>query len=259
MEQGRIDTQIRDKVGILTINNPPANALTPELRFAFSAKLNEMVDDDSVWCIVLTGAPGKFFVGGADISKLLDLDHDSAYERMKKGREFYSGIAYCDKPVIAAINGFCLGGGLELALACDLRIAADCAKLGLPEVKLGIIPGAGGTQRLPRAVGPGWANYLLFTGQAISAEKALQIGLVQQVVPAEELMDNTLKVAGMINGNAPLSVRSVKRAAFLGLQGSLEEGLDIELDAFAKICDTADKNEGVSAFLEKRKPDFQCK
>jgi len=259
MESGKIDIEIRDKVGIMTINNPPANALSPELRLAFLDKLEEMKKREDVWTLIITGAGEKFFVAGADISKLLELDRESGYQRMKTGREFYSGVAYCEKPVIAAVNGFCLGGGLELALACDIRVVVENARLGLPEVSLGIIPGAGGTQRLPRAIGPGWANYLLFTGKHISAQKALEIGLVQEVVPSDGLMDAAMKIADKINSNGPLAVRAAKRVASMGLQEPLEKGLDMENNAFADICATEDKNEGVSAFLEKRKPVFKCK
>ena len=166
-------------------------------------------------------------------------------------------VAHCEKPVIAAINGICLGGGMELALACDIRIAAGHANLGLPEVSLGLIPGAGGTQRMPRAVGPGWANYLLFTGDAISAKKALEIGLVQEVTSSDYLKETALKIADKINSKAPLAVRAVKKASYEGLQQPLEKGLDIENRAFAEICATQDKNEGITAFLEKRKSQFR--
>ncbi len=259
MEQGRIDVVVEDRVGIMTINNPPANSLTPELRSRFLEELEELKKRDDVWTLIITGAGEKFFVAGADISKLLDLDRESGYKRIVEGRKFYSGIADCEKPVIAAINGFCLGGGLELALACDIRIALESAKLGLPEVSLGIIPGAGGTQRLPRAIGPGWAHYLLFTGRPISAQKAFEIGLIQEVVPSGGVLDAALKIAGKINSNGPLAVRIAKKAAKMGLQETLEKGLDLENTLFGDVCATEDKNEGVSAFLEKRKPEFKCR
>jgi len=249
--------RIEARESIATMNNPPANALSPELRYEFMDKLVKISEDDAIWVLLITGAGDKFFAAGADIPSLAKLDRKSGLERVRKAREFYGGIAYFEKPVIAAINGICLGGGLELALACDIRVAADHAKLGLPEVNLGLIPGAGGTQRLPRAVGPGWGNYLLFTGDAIPAQKALDIGLVQAVVPAEGLLDEALGIAARINKKGPLAVRAAKRASSRGLHEPLEKGLDLENQAFADVCCTWDKNEGVSAFLEKRKPEFR--
>jgi len=254
-----IQVERRHRVAIATMNNPPANALSPELRDEFMDKLTALSKDDTVWVLIITGAGGKFFAAGADIPGLLALDRTRGLQRVQKAREFYSGVAYFEKPVIAAINGLCLGGGLELSLACDIRIAADHVKLGVPEVNLGLIPGAGGTQRLPRTVGPGWANYLLFTGEAIPAQKALEIGLVQNVVPAVELMDAALRIADAINTKGPLAVRAAKRASSMGLQHSLERGLDIENEAFSEVCATEDKNEGIRAFLEKRKPVFRCR
>jgi len=146
-----------------------------------------------------------------------------------------------------------------LALACDIRIAADHVKLGFPEVNLGLIPGAGGTQRLPRLIGAGWANYLLFTGKIIPTPKAVEIGLIQEVVPADQLIAAALKIAGKINSKGPLAVRAVKRVSSDGLQETLEKGLDMENEAFSEICETRDKNEGINAFLEKRKPIFTGK
>ena len=257
MEPEKILIQKEGKVAVATMSNPPANALSPALRDEFLEKLGALSTDSEVWVVIVTGAGEKFFAAGADIPSLLDLDRDSGLARVRKSREFYSGIANFEKPVIAAINGICLGGGLEVALACDIRVAAEHAKLGQPEVNLGIIPGAGGTQRLPRAIGPGWANYLLFTGEAISARQAWEIGLVQAVVQAEDLLEKAHEIAGKINSKGPLAVRAVKRASSRGLQEPLEKGLDLENQAFSEVCGTWDKNEGVSAFLEKRKPKFE--
>jgi enoyl-CoA hydratase len=259
MEAERIQIEIFQKVAILTMNNPPANALTPEIRQEFLAKLVEMSKDDGIWSLIITGAGEKFFAAGADIKTLLRLDRTAGLKRVQKAREFYGGVAGLEKPVIAAINGICMGGGLELALACDIRIASEHARLGVPEVNLGLIPGAGGTQRLPRVIGPGWANYLLFTGEAVPAKKALEIGLVQEVVAFDALRDAALKLAAKINSKGPLAVRAAKRASSQGLQQPLEKGLDIENEAFAELCATQDKKEGVAAFLEKRKPQFQGK
>jgi enoyl-CoA hydratase len=259
MPQELVRVRTEGKVAIATMDNPPANALSPALRDEFIDRLKSLSDDDDVWALIITGAGSKFFAAGADIPTLLDLNRESGLARVRKSRQFYSGIAGFEKPVIAAINGLCLGGGLEVALACDIRVAAEHAKLGLPEVNLGIIPGAGGTQRLPRAVGPGWANYLLFTGEAISAQKALSIGLVQEVVPAETLMEKAREIADKINAKGPLAVRAAKRASSRGFQEPLEKGLDLENQAFSEICGTWDKNEGVRAFLEKRRPKFECR
>ena len=259
MKSEGIQLEVFEKIGLITINNPPANAISPELRKEFSDKLATISSNDDVWTLIVTGAGKKFFAAGADIPSLLKLDRQSGLDRVRKARQFYSALSYVEKPVIAAINGICLGGGLEIALACDIRIAANHVLMGLPEVALGLIPGAGGTQRLPRAVGPGWANYLLFTGEPISAEKALAIGLVQEVVDFASLKKSAIELAHKINKQGPLAVRAAKMASSRGLQCSLEDGLDIENEAFAKVCGTSDKDEGITAFLEKRKPRFKGK
>jgi enoyl-CoA hydratase len=256
MEAERIEVGVFDKVGILTLNNPPANALSPKVREEFATKLSAMAQDDSIWTLILMGAGEKFFAAGADIPSLLKLDPESGLERVQKSRRFFTAVASVEKPVIAAINGICFGAGLELALVCDIRIAAEHVRLGLPEVGLGLIPGAGGTQRLPRTVGPGWANYLLFTGEAITADKALGIGLVQEVVSSEPLRNAAIRIAEKINAKGPLAVRAAKKAASKGLQYPLEKGLDFENEVFSEICGTQDKNEGIRAFLEKRAPRF---
>ncbi len=255
----KIQIEVLQRVALATINNPPANALTPELRDEFLEKLLRISKDDDLWTLIVTGAGEKFFMAGANIPGLAKLDRDSGLKRVQATRKFFTRMDSFEKPVIAAINGLCLGGGLELALVCDIRIAADHAKLGVPEVNLGLIPGAGGTQRIPRAIGPGWANYLLFTGEAISAQKALEIGLVQQVVPLDSLREAAFELADKINGKGPLAVRAAKKAASRGLSLPLEQGLDIENQAFSKLCETQDKNEGITAFLEKRKPRFQAR
>lgn len=254
-----VKVEVFDKVGFLTVDNPPANALSSELKDELIARFDEVSKMDDVWTLIITGAGERFFMAGADIPGLLELDYESGLERVRVSRILYGGVADCEKPVIAAINGFCMGGGCELALACDIRIAAEHVKMGVPEVNLGLIPGGGGTQRLPRAVGPGWGHYLLFTGEAISAKKALEIGLVQEVVPLDSLREAALKVAAKINSKGPLAVRAAKMAARKGLSLPLEQGLDVENEAFARVCTTEDKNEGVTAFMEKRKPVFKGK
>jgi enoyl-CoA hydratase len=257
MKTEKVQVERIEKGAVLTLNNPPANALSPEVREEFLFHLKELSQDEAVWTLIITGVGDKFFAAGADIPGLLKLDRESGLKRVQSARTFYSGIANFEKPVIAAINGICLGGGLELALACDLRIAAEQARLGVPEVNLGLIPGAGGTQRLPRAIGPGWGNYLLFTGEALPASKALEIGLIQMVVPREELKEAALHLAKKINDKGPLAVRAAKKAAAAALNLPLEEGLNLENKAFADLCATEDKQEGITAFLEKRKPLFK--
>ncbi|MBW1771787.1 MAG: enoyl-CoA hydratase/isomerase family protein [Deltaproteobacteria bacterium] len=259
MKSENVQIEVVGKVAVATICNPPANALTPELRTEFTAKLGELSKNDQVWSLIVTGDGEKFFMAGADIPGLAELDRERGLDRVRRTRKFFSALDGFEKPVIAAINGLCLGGGLELALVCDIRIAADHVKLGLPEVNLGLIPGAGGPQRLPSAVGPGWANYLLFTGDAISAEAALGIGLVQKLVPLTSLREAALELANKINSKGPLAVRAAKRVSARGFQQTLEKGLDMENEAFSELCATHDKNEGVTAFLEKRKPKFQGK
>jgi enoyl-CoA hydratase/carnithine racemase len=259
MEKEKIQIEIIQNVAIATMNNPPANALSPDLRYEFTSKLDELSENDDVRVLIITGSGEKFFAAGANIPDLLELNREGGLERVTKAREFYNGVAYFKKPVICAINGICMGGGLELALSCDIRIASEHVKLGFPEVNLGLIPGAGGTQRLPRAIGPGWANYLIFTGDAISAQKAFDIGLVQKVVTSEKLVEEALKIAEKIKKKGPLAVQAAKNASSRGLEETLEKGLDIENQAFAQICETRDKNEGITAFLEKRKPQFEGK
>jgi enoyl-CoA hydratase len=257
MQADRIQIERIDKVAVFTLNNPPANALGPEVRDEFLFHLETASRDESVWTLILTGAGEKFFAAGADIHSLLELDRETGLKRVQASRRFYSGVANLEKPVIAAINGICLGGGLELALACDIRIAVEQARLGVPEVNLGLIPGAGGTQRLPRAIGPGWANYLLFTGEALPASKALEIGLIQMMVSREALLSTALDLAKKINRKGPLAVRAAKKAAAAAWDLPIEQGLDLENLAFAELCATEDKQEGISAFLEKRKPVFK--
>jgi enoyl-CoA hydratase len=257
MKTDKVQIELIGKGAVLTLNNPPANALSPEVREEFLFHLKEFSRNEAVWTLIITGAGDKFFAAGADIPGLLKLDRESGLKRVQGARTFYSGVANFGKPVIAAINGICLGGGLELALACDIRIAVDQARLGVPEVNLGLIPGAGGTQRLPRAIGPGWGNYLLFTGEALPASKALEIGLIQMVVPREELKEAALSLAEKINSKGPLAVRAAKKAAAAALNLPIEEGLDLENKAFAELCATEDKQEGITAFLEKRKPLFK--
>lgn len=250
----------KNGIGYVTVNRPQAlNALTmatmEELRTAFT----DIQQDAAVRTAILTGEGEKAFVAGADINELARQDAVSGKAFAVRGQAVLDLIENLGKPVIACINGFALGGGCELALACTMRLASENAKLGQPEVKLGIIPGYGGSQRLPRLVGKGVAMQLVLAGEMISAQEALRVGLVNEVVPAAELMARAEAIAGKIAANAPLAVQYALEAVNKGMDMPLAEGLFLEATLFAVCCATADKKEGTSAFLEKRTAQFQGK
>lgn len=248
-----------DNIAVLTINRPDKyNALNDEVVADISAALDELEADDDVRAIVITGAGDKAFVSGADIGMLLDLESSpEGVANSRRGQAVASKIENLPKPVIAALNGFTLGGGLEFAMACDIRIAADTARLGQPEMNLALSPGYGGTQRLPRIVGKGMAKLLIFTGDMIDAGEALRIGLVEKVVPLAELMDEAKGLAKKLATKSPLTLAVAKESINLGLEVDLERGLRIESLEFGVLCMTEDSKEGCSAFLEKRKPVFK--
>jgi enoyl-CoA hydratase len=249
----------KDKVLIVTISREKAlNALNCETIKELQDVFKNHWSDVSVGCVILTGA-GKAFVAGADISEIAKLDSISGTEFSALGNYLMKTIANFPKPVIAAINGFALGGGSELALACDIRLASEKAKLGQPEVNLGIIPGYGGTQRLSRLVGPGKAMQLILTGEMIDAQEAHRIGYVQAVYTPEELMDKAIEMANVICSKAPLAINMAKECITRGLDTSLSIGIDFERVNFGQTCATWDKNEGCNAFLEKRKAEFKGK
>jgi len=250
----------KNGIGYVTVNRPQAlNALTmatmEELRTAFT----DIQQDAAVRTAILTGGGEKAFVAGADINELAQQDAVSGKAFAVRGHALLDLIENLGKPVIACINGYALGGGCELALACTMRLASENAKLGQPEVKLGIIPGYGGSQRLPRLVGKGVAMQLVLAGEMISAEEALRVGLVNEVVPIAELMARAEAIAGKIAANAPLAVQYALEAVNKGMEMPLAEGLFLEATLFAVCCATADKKEGTSAFLEKRTAQFQGK
>jgi enoyl-CoA hydratase len=243
-------------IGILTMNRPKAlNALNSETLSELSQLLDEIAKDDSVKVLIITGAE-KAFVAGADITEMLHMTSAEGRTFGLLGQATFNKIENMPKPVIAAINGFALGGGCELAMACDIRIASEKAKFGQPEVGLGIVPGFAGTQRLPRLVGKGRAKEILFTGEMFDAQEAYRIGLVNKVVPPEELMQAAKTMAQKIMKNAPYAVALCKAAVNLGLDVSLDAGQDYEATLFGVTCSTEDKKEGMSAFVEKRKATF---
>ena len=208
--------------------------------------------DAGVRVVLLTGAGEKAFAAGADINEIARLDIATGEAKARRGQEVFRMIETFGKPVIACINGFALGGGCELAMACSMRLASETARLGQPEVKLGLIPGYGGTQRLPRLVGPPTALKLLLTGEMIGAAEALRIGLVEEVVPANRLMERARELAKTIVGMAPLAIAGCMEAVRWGSELGLVAATDVEAEIFGRLCGTVDKNEGTKAFLEKR-------
>jgi len=240
-------------VATLTINRPKVNALNGATLAQLQTAFEELRADDTVRAVVLTGAGDKAFVAGADINELAVLTPAQGKEHARHGQRIFDLIETLGKPVIAAVNGFALGGGCELAMACTLRIAADTAIFGQPEINLGIIPGYAGSQRLPRLVGKGRALELLLTGDHITAARAYEIGLVNKVVPAAELLEAANVLAQVLAGKAPIAVRYIIEAVNHGLDMPLAQGQFLESTLFGAIASTDDTKEGTSAFLEKRK------
>ncbi|WP_316396251.1 enoyl-CoA hydratase-related protein [Bradyrhizobium sp. 33ap4] len=248
----------RNGIAYVTLNRPKVlNALDATTWADLRSAFEDAKADSSLRGVILTGAGDKAFVAGADISELARVDAYEAEEFSRFGHEVLNLIENLGKPVIAAINGFALGGGCETAMACTIRIAAEHAKFGQPEVKLGLLPGGGGTQRLPRLVGKGRALQLILTGETISAHEAYRIGLVNEVVPAANLIARAEAVLKQIAANAPIAVKYSLDAANKGLDTSQSEGLALEASYFGICASTEDKREGTTAFLEKRAPEFQ--
>ncbi|MCK4494969.1 MAG: enoyl-CoA hydratase/isomerase family protein [Candidatus Aminicenantes bacterium] len=248
----------KENIGVLTINRPQRmNAISNELTSELKKFLDEIENDDELRVLVITGAGDKAFVAGADINELVDRDALIGRRVSRQRQEIFSRIENLHVPAIAAINGYALGGGLELALACSIRVCSDKAQFGAPEVKLGIIPGDGGTQRLPRLVGLGRAMEMILTGDFIDAEEAYRIGLVNKIFPHEELMEKAMELAKKIASRPPLAVRYAKETVNRSLEGSTVSGFALESFLHALSCTTEDKKEGVSAFLEKRKGKFK--
>ena len=252
-----ISTAVDDGVALVTIDNPPVNALSSALLEELELELDRLDNDEAVRVLVLTGAGERAFVAGADIKEFPALrEVDDGNGPARRLHRVGHRLDVASTPSVAAIRGFCLGGGLELACACDLRICADDAKLGQPEIKLGLIPGGGGTQRLPRLIGPGRAMYLNLTGEPIDAETASAWGLVERVVPAADLVSAALELARTIASHSPFALAAVRELARTTRDLPLEEGLRREGDAFLRCIRSDDGGEGVAAFIEKRAPRF---
>jgi enoyl-CoA hydratase len=245
-------------IATITFNRPKAlNALNDALLTEFAHALDTVSQKDGIRVLVLTGAGEKAFVAGADINELATFDPLQAKIFSAKGHKTLAKLQELAIPVIAAVNGFALGGGCEIAIACDFIYAAENAKFGLPEITLGLIPGFGGTQRLPRLVNPNLAKELIFTGRMVSADQAQDLGLVNEVCPHDVLMETVLKTAGIISAKGKISLRAAKEAINRGLNVDLVTGCEIEIDAFSLCMASEDAREGTTAFLEKRKPVFK--
>ncbi|HEX7901315.1 MAG TPA: enoyl-CoA hydratase-related protein [Planctomycetota bacterium] len=255
----RVETS--DGVATITVSRPEKlNALNAEVLDGLRAAFERARDDAATGAVILTGAGDKAFIAGADIAALASIDSPATARALaKRGQSLTRLMESLGKPVIAAINGYALGGGCELALACTLRLAAEGAKIGQPEVKLGLIAGYGGTQRLPRLVGEGRALELLLTGEPVDAAEAFRIGLVNRVVPRERLLEECRALAKKIMAAGPVATRLTLEAVRRGVQLSLGEALGLEADLFSVVAATSDMKEGTAAFLEKRPPKFQGK
>ncbi len=274
-----VDYRKEGNIGIITMNNPPMNTLSSAVLDEMNRILDDIEEDKGLYAVIITGE-GRAFVAGADISEMMEMDHPDAITFANKGQGVFDRIQALPMPVIAAINGFALGGGTELAISCDVRIASKAAKFGQPEVNLGVIPGFGGTQSLARLIGPGKAKELIFTGDMIGADEGLEIGLVQHVVEGfkmdengekvlnekgkpvqdnEPVVDFAMKMALKICEKGPIAVRLSKISIDLGLDVTLAEGLKIEAENFALLFETEDQKEGMKAFVEKRAAEFKDK
>ena len=250
--------EIRDGIAIVTVNRPEKlNALNDTAKAELRDLMDRLRADRAVRVVIITGAGEKSFVAGTDIAELKGLTRETGQVFSAGGQEVFDRIEHLGKPVIAAINGYALGGGCELALACHLRLASERARFGQPEVLLGVLPGYGGTQRLPRLVGRARALEMVLTGTQIDAAEAQRIGLVNRVVPPDRLMDEARRLAGVIAANAPVAVRLALQAVNVSQELTLAEGLGRESELFGQCCASSDFSEGVEAFLEKRKPTFR--
>nr|WP_320119548.1 enoyl-CoA hydratase-related protein [uncultured Marinifilum sp.] len=249
----------RDRIGILTLNRPKAlNALNECIFKELACFLKNQEYIQSIKVLLITGE-GKAFIAGADIKAMQEYSPEEAYDFAEAGKAVFDQIAELDIPVIAAINGFALGGGLELAMACDIRIASEKARLGLPEVNLGLIPGFNGTQRLPQLAGTGNAMYLMMLGEGITASEAYQLGIIQKLTPPNQLMDIAIEMANVISFKSPNAIRLIKKMVRKGMGMNKQEASKMESKEFARLfnADQKERIEGVKAFLEKRQPNWE--
>ncbi|HIW63322.1 MAG TPA: enoyl-CoA hydratase/isomerase family protein [Candidatus Stackebrandtia excrementipullorum] len=253
-----VNLETDEGIGVIRLDRPPMNALNTQVQEELREAAVAADADDDIRAVIVYGGE-KVFAAGADIKEMADMGYPEMSDRAPQLSAAFNAIAQIGKPVVAAITGYALGGGCELALACDIRICADDAKLGQPEIKLGIIPGAGGTQRLPRLVGPSRAKELIFTGRMIDAQEALRIGLVDDVVPAAEVFEAAKTFASVFTDGAPRALRAAKQAVDTGLEMELPAGLAWESQLFAGLFATHDAHEGMNAFTDKRKPGFTGK
>ncbi|MEQ8201263.1 MAG: short-chain-enoyl-CoA hydratase [Syntrophomonadaceae bacterium] len=260
MEFQNIILEKEDYLATLTINRPKAlNALNGDTLFEIEAAVKDVKADPNIKVMIITGSGDKAFVAGADIPFILPLSPAEGRYFSGVGQQVFRQMELLEKPIIAAVNGFALGGGCELAMACDIRLASENALFGVPEVGLGVIPGFGGTQRLPRLIGEGRAKELIYTADTINAQEAFRVGLVNHVCPPEKLMDEARKLAKKIASKAPLAVGYSKFAVGKGMQVDIDTAMSIESDMFGMCCATEDKFEGMTAFVEKRKANFKAK
>lgn len=260
MEKQFVNYTLEDGIATVTIDHPPANALDTQTRLELADVFDELTTKKGeVRVVILTSAGEKFFVSGSDIKRFIDMTPETSMASVKQALGGALKIEQFEAPVICAIKGYCLGGGLELAMCCDIRIAAEDSKLGQPEVNLSVIPGGGATQRLARLVGPGIAKELIYTGRQITAQEAQSIGLINKAVPKEMVLEEAKKMAKLIAAKGPLAVRAAKKAINRGLNMTLQQGLELEMDYFSGLFVHEDPKEGAKAFLEKRPPEFKGK
>lgn len=260
MGEGLAHYEISDRVAIVSIDNPPMNALDVPTKEAVADVFMELDDRrDEIRVVILKGAGDKAFAAGADIKAFLELTPDTAKRRLMRSHQMYSIVENCEWPVIAAIHGYCLGGGFELTLCCDIRYAEEDAKLGFPEVGLSIFPGNGGTRRALYHMSLGKMKELVYSGEMIDAKEGLKLGLIEKVVPPGEVMDAAMELAAKIKKKGPLGIAAAKKVLNRTRDLSLEQGLELESDVWAGLSMTEDMKEGARAFLEKRKPEYKCR
>ncbi len=259
MSKAKVMCRTEDGIALVTLSNLPMNPLSKPIIDGLKETMYKVEEDDSVRCVIITGDGEKSFVAGADIKEFPDWTPEMAEELTAKGQRLMTYIENFPCPVIAAVNGFALGGGCELALACDFRIASENARFGLPETSLGIIPGYGGTQRLCRTIGIGQAKQMVYTAKHMKAQQALELGLVNEVMPQEQLLARCREIAAAISANGPIAVRAAKKAMNMERNHAMEQGLRVELMAAREVFASEDHLEGINAFIEKRTASFRNK